>query len=193
MIQNPCNFGCREISVENQAGFFSDLFFFPLATKGITNRCCTTVLPDNCRRYRFSSMPVPNNHRFTLIGNSNRANIRMANPCTFHGLPCDSKLGFPNFPGIVLHPAWPGKMLGKRGITSSEDATRPVESQHGGPRGALVDGEDRCGHPEAPFQLWTSTLVEGGWPGQAVSKACRPAACPGQDSQIVTAWDKCGL
>src|SRR5260370_41408549 len=86
VIQYPFDLGAREIRIGYQAracaNFFVEAFRFQL----IANRNSQTALPDDGIENGLSCVLVPDDSRFTLIGNTKSGKIRGGSSCLSHRL-----------------------------------------------------------------------------------------------------------
>ena len=69
-IQNPAQFCGGEIGVEQQAGLRGDRLFMSASFQNAADICGASVLPDDGVMDRFAGGAVPDDGRFTLIGDT---------------------------------------------------------------------------------------------------------------------------
>ena len=107
--ENPCDLRRREIRIQQQPrllgyhGFKSALSQFGAGFRS------AAVLPDDRIANRRSGFPIPNNHGFALIRDSDRGDVVNLDAVQrgFAGM----DRGRPNFLGVVLNPSGLGKVL----------------------------------------------------------------------------------
>ncbi len=81
------------------------------------------VLPDDRVVDRLTAGPLPDDHGFALIGDSDRCEIRGLHRCAFERAACALELSAPDLLGVVLHPARLRIQLSEFGLRGA-DRTR---------------------------------------------------------------------
>ncbi len=69
-MQQPGEFGPREIGVEFEACCFREGWFVAGGAQAIANRSGPAVLPDDCVVERFTRLPVPDDNCLPLVGHA---------------------------------------------------------------------------------------------------------------------------
>ena len=111
MIQDPADLGSRKISIRNQSCLMPDHIWEAFLFQLLDHICSTSALPYDCRINRLPCTFVPNDGRFTLIGNTNGMNILCICADLPHCLYGNRQLRWPDLHRIMLHPAWLRIML----------------------------------------------------------------------------------
>ena len=70
MVQNPANLSSREVSVNNQTSLFMEFFHIALAFQLFSQRSSLTRLPNDSIIDRKTSILIPDDSCFTLVGDS---------------------------------------------------------------------------------------------------------------------------
>ena len=105
MIQNPRQFGGREIGIKQQTSFGRHHFFMASGFQGGTKICRAPILPHNSLVQGFARVPIPHHNRFTLIGNADCRNVSGFGACFFKCHFAGENHAAPNFLSIMFHPA----------------------------------------------------------------------------------------
>ena len=116
----PGEFCRRKIWVKTKAGEHSNWSLCAESTKLFNNRRAATVLPDDCLASSDQVVAPPQNHSFTLVGDSDGNNASLA-PVVANRRACFAKLSqgaanrnqrcLPDLLRVVLDPSWLLKML----------------------------------------------------------------------------------
>ena len=86
MVENPADFGCRKVSVNDKPGFFCDLVGHPFFFESIAIGSGTTVLPDNRIVEGLARASIPNDSGFSLVGDANGSHLVGTNRFLKQGL-----------------------------------------------------------------------------------------------------------
>ncbi len=86
IIQNPAQFRCREIGVEQQACLCCHHRLMPCLPQFLAGFCGAAILPDNGPANRAAGMTIPDHRRFTLVGDADGGNVTWPDMLPFHGL-----------------------------------------------------------------------------------------------------------
>src|SRR5258708_3526949 len=105
IIKYPLDLGAGEIRISHQTCAFANFFVEAFRFQLIANRNSQTALPDNGIENGLSCVLVPDDSRFTLIGNTKSGNIRGGCSCLFHRLLGNRKLTRPDRFWIMLYQA----------------------------------------------------------------------------------------
>ena len=77
----------------------------------------TAILPDDGTMEGLAATPIPDHHRLSLVGNTDRANGFSSR---LHDLGKGFQDRLPYLHGVVFHPAWSWKVLGELPICKAE-------------------------------------------------------------------------
>ena len=105
IIENPLDLRRGKIRVNDQSRLLTVCLLETLRLQCIRNVRSSAALPHDRIIDRFSSLLVPDNRRLTLIGDTDRRNIRRRRADHVHRLNRHAKHCRPDLIGIVLHPA----------------------------------------------------------------------------------------
>ena len=105
IIENPLDLRRRKIRVNDQSRLLTVCLLETLRLQCIRNVRSSAALPHDRIIDRFSSLLVPDNRRLTLIGDTDRRNIRRRRADHVHRLDRHAKHCRPDLIGIVLHPS----------------------------------------------------------------------------------------
>src|SRR5664279_358579 len=86
IIEDPPDFGCRKISIDNKTSFLKDLCACSIIFQLIAKICSTSVLPYNGIVHWFTCFPVPYYCSLTLIRNTNPGNVGTFESCLGNSL-----------------------------------------------------------------------------------------------------------
>ncbi len=107
VIKDPADLRAGKIRVKLKAGLLLELL------DDTRNLCLhllcevsgTAALPYDCVVNRLPCRTIPYDDRLTLVGDTDRCNIRRRCTNLRHRLTCDRELCLPDFIGIMLYPA----------------------------------------------------------------------------------------
>ena len=88
IVENPADFGRREIRIEPQTGLFRHPRLVTLALERSTIFRSSTVLPNDCVVNALAGRPIPHHSRFPLVGNTDSRHISGTNPGVLHRVCC---------------------------------------------------------------------------------------------------------
>ena len=111
IVQNPFYFGRRKIGIDHETCLLTEFLCESLFLEGVAVLGSSAALPDDCMINGISGILIPYNCRFSLIGNSDRRNIRSLRTDHIHGFHRYAKHTRPDFIRIMLHPARLRKVL----------------------------------------------------------------------------------
>ena len=107
IVQDPAQLGAGEIRIEYQTclviclirnvRIFGDQFILHIS--------CPAALPDDGPIDRLTGGSVPDNGRFTLVGNADRRDVFIRRADFLHCLTGRGELCLPDFTGVMFHPA----------------------------------------------------------------------------------------
>ena len=141
VVQYPLNLGCAEISIRDQSGPLPDLFLH-VGWNGIDDRCSPAALPDNGIVDRFSCLFIPDDCRFSLIGNADARNVFCFCSDLCHRLDRYRSLRRPDFHRIMLHPARLRVDLWKFPLTDTFDLAFFIKQDTAGTGRPLIKSHD---------------------------------------------------
>ena len=126
------------------------VFSSPLDFQLIAEIGGTSILPNNGIADRLSSFSIPHDHRFSLVGNSNRGNVA----CSKIGI-CESFLhrrflSRPDLFRVVLNPARLREYLSELLLSHTFDASIVIKNNGAAASGALVDRQNVFCHLDTP-------------------------------------------
>ena len=127
IVQDPGNLRAAEISIRYKTCAFPDHLSIACRHQFIDLWCCPPALPDNSIVNRLSRLLIPDDRRFSLVGDTNSADILPICPCHRHGFCQDSELRRPDFYRIMLYPAGLWINLGKLLLRHAADVSPLVE------------------------------------------------------------------
>ena len=142
IVQQPGDFGAREIRVEQQAGLLPDQVFGAVALQVRTHLGRAPVLPDDGPMNRHTATAIPDHRGLALIGDADGRDAAGAQARSSERFTRSRQRVAPDVLRVVLHPAGGGIVLlefalrhgNAPGLIAEHDAAR---------RGrALIDGEN---------------------------------------------------
>src|SRR6478672_3633508 len=104
MIEDPGNLRRRKIGVEHQPGSRADIGLGPRRLELRTKVACAAILPDDRAMDGLSRRSIPNDHRFSLVGDADACEAAKLQAAVCDGFPNSRKSITPNVFGIVLDP-----------------------------------------------------------------------------------------
>ena len=113
MIENPFQFGCAEIRIDQKPGLFPDFLAVSLCLEAVAVFCGSPALPYDGMINRLSRILIPDNGGLSLIGDTDRCNILCRCLDLVHSLSGNRKLCGPDLTCIMLYPSRFRKMLDK--------------------------------------------------------------------------------
>ena len=138
ILQNPADFCCGEIGINQKPCFFADFFGVALLLQRITIGCGSSALPDNGMINRLAVALVPEDGGFALVGDADGGNFPCGNAKLGNGIARNRKLCFPDFQSVMLHPAGVGIVLLKFLLRNAFHLPVLVEKNRAGAGCALV-------------------------------------------------------
>src|SRR4029079_11764809 len=102
VVKEPANLACGKIRIEHQSRFFGNYALVTVLPKGVAALGGAPILPYDRIVNRFAAFAVPNHHGFTLVGDTDTANIAGRDFCLAHDRPDGFEDGSPDFLGVVL-------------------------------------------------------------------------------------------
>ena len=85
------------------------------------------VLPYNRPANGSTRFAIPDDHRFSLVGDPDPGNIPRTDPRLLDGLFGNLELGFTDFLGVMFHPTGLWKVLPEFLLSHRDDPTLPIE------------------------------------------------------------------
>ena len=148
--QSPADFGAGEIGVEKQSGFSLKIGLVPMGFQRIAHIRRAPVLPDDGGGQRFASAPVPEHHRFALVGNADACDGGCA-ACQCYHLARAFQCQFPDFGGVMFNKPWRWVILRQWALRGAQAGT--ILCKQHGPCGCctFVNDKDMVGHM---LSLW---------------------------------------
>ena len=146
VIQNPRDFGSGKISVDQQAGFLTDIIADAGLFQPFTLLSGAAALPDDGVHHRLSGGLFPDDGSFPLVGDANGGNLSGGKPGLFPGACQRHQLSAQNVHGVVLHPTGLGIVLGQGILSLADDGALFVENDGTGAGGALVESDNIITH-----------------------------------------------
>ena len=144
MVEQPLDFGTREIGGQRQAGAGAEAVLVGVSGERAADCVGAGILPDDGVVIGLSGVAVPDNGGFALVGNADGGDFGAG------GFGERGAYGFlgalPDFERIVLDPAGLRVELAVFELVGGDGATCVVEEHAAGAGGALVDGGDELGH-----------------------------------------------
>src|SRR5699024_8654959 len=98
-------FGCREIGVKSQPGFFPNRVFKARRPQSRTQRLGAPILPNNGWVYGMPRVFIPKYGCFTVVVDSYGGNMRNFSLVSAKDFLYGALLTSPDFNGVVLYPA----------------------------------------------------------------------------------------
>ena len=138
ILQNPADFCCGEIGINQKPCFLTDFFGVALLLQRIAIGCGSSALPDNGMINRLAVALVPEDGGFALVGDADGGNFPCGNTKLGNRLSGNRKLCFPDFQSIMLHPAGVGIVLLKFLLRNAFHLPILVEKNRTGAGCALV-------------------------------------------------------
>ena len=105
IIENPLDLRRGKIRINDQSRLLTVRLLKSLCLQCIRNVRCSAALPHDRIVDRFSGLLIPDNRRLTLVGDTDRRNIRRRRADHVHRLDRHAKHCRPDLIGIMLHPA----------------------------------------------------------------------------------------
>ena len=164
VVQQPLQFGAREVGIDQQPGLGLDGVRLALLAQLRAGGLGTAVLPDDGVVHGLAGLAVPQHGGFALVGDADGPDLAGGDACLLQRCTRRGKLGAPDFHRIMFHPARAGVDLGKFELCLGHDVAAFVEHDAAGTGGALVEGE-QVGHG----------VSVGGRPGERRGIRVRPA------------------
>lgn len=148
LVDQPVQFGRREVRVEAKSGLFVNLGLFAGLDSLLASLRGAAILPDDCGSDGVVVAPIPDEASFALIGEADRCDaLAVIGRCGQEFADrCDEAV--PNLFTPMLHPARLGVVLFKGLGGLAQNLQLVVDQQHGGASRALVDSEDEVSHAQ---------------------------------------------
>ena len=127
ILQNPADFCCGEIGINQKPCFFADFFGVALLLQRITIGCGSSALPDNGIINRLSWLLIPDNCCLPLIGNADGCNILRRHTGLIHSLRHHTLNTLPDFHRIMFHPPRIRKNLSKLFLRHADNSASMVK------------------------------------------------------------------
>ena len=162
VVQQPGQFGGREIRIEQQAGLLPDQLLdasLPQAA-ALINR--PAILPDDGRVKGFAAGPVPQYRRLPLVGQADGLNLLRPQAGPAQGLLADGHRVRPDDLGVLFHPAVGWIELGQLLLSLGQGPPLAVKDDGPAGGGALVNGQDVLGGHGVCF--WGNPFCRKGSP-----------------------------
>ena len=142
LVENPCEFRCGEIGVQQQAGLCGDCGFMTTILHHLADIGSAAILPDNGIMDWCARGAVPDNGCFALVGDADGKRRGAACLCIFHHGTGHIQRRVPYGFRVMFDPAILRENLRKLGAFLRKD--RPVLVKQNGPRRsrALINGND---------------------------------------------------
>ena len=103
-VQQPGEFGPREIRIDHQAGAAPQFGLVAVRSQASAGIGCATVLPDDGWRHRHACRAVPQHRRFALVGYPHGDEIGCMSPGLVQNIRDGCLLAGPDLLGIVFYP-----------------------------------------------------------------------------------------
>jgi hypothetical protein len=148
VIEYPGDLGRGKVWIEKQAGTFPNQRFGALLTQPCALFRCSAILPHYGSVDRFAGCAVPDDHRLTLVGDTECGDALGSVSGSEH-LACDCNCALPDLLGVMLDPARCRIVLSQL-KSSAGDRTSLGIKQNRPCRGrSLVDRQNAvgCYHP----------------------------------------------
>ena len=142
MVENPTDFGGREVRVNAKPRLFTHHNFEALLLQFEAERRRSAVLPHDGGRNGFTRFAVPDNRGFALIGHAHRGNFTRRHASFAKGRTGAGDLRTPNSHGIVFDPPGLRVELGELHLFHGHDLSEVVEDDGAGTRRSLIKRED---------------------------------------------------
>ena len=165
MLQDPGHLGAGKIRVEPEPGAGADRRLEPLVLEPLAILRGAPVLPHDGVVHRRAGLPVPDNGRFALIGQTDCQDIagRGARLVERRARHRDHRR--PDRLGIVLHPTRPGIELGEFLLLAGHDIGIAIVDNRAAAARALVDGQQEFfAHDSFDLAEKTGWLMPIRWP-----------------------------
>ena len=111
ILQDPSDFCAGEISIDEEACFFSDLFCPACFFQGVAVRGSSSALPDDGIMYGSAVAFVPQDGCFSLVCDTDSGDIFSGDMQFFDCRTGNFQLCVPDFHGVMFYPAAFGIIL----------------------------------------------------------------------------------
>ena len=142
LVQQPGQFGRREIRINDQARRISDVGLQAIRLHAGTELGCALVLPNQRVMYGLPTVAIPDDRRFSLVGDTDGDQVGGRKARLGQHIPQDAALRFPYLLRVVFYPARLGKDLGELFLSHLAQPAFFVKQNSPGTRRALVERKD---------------------------------------------------
>ncbi len=146
LVENPANLEAAEIRSERKARPSAVAILSAIGSELAYGGSNARVLPDNRVVYGLTTLLVPDDGSFSLVGNPDRRQIFGTQPAHPHRFLDDIPCAPPDFFRIVLHPSRPGIDLLMLPLSRAHDASRTVEHDKARACRSLINGANVACH-----------------------------------------------
>ena len=145
VVEQPAQFGGREIGVEAQAGALLNEWLHPLFAPLLAQRFGAPVLPDDGGVQWHAGLAVPQQGGFALVGDAHAPDVGGRQVALGEHLLRCVALAVPKTQGVVFYPARLRVNLREFLLRHADDVAVVVENNGPGAGGALVECEQISG------------------------------------------------
>ena len=142
VVQDPFDFRAREISVDDQARLVTKFIDQAAGLEVFANRGGLTGLPDDGVVHGVARVLIPDDCRFTLVGDADGRDFTGCHIGLCQGFAHDFDHAVENFIGIVFDPARFREILGEFLLADADDMRFIIENNSAITRGAGVQGHN---------------------------------------------------
>ena len=142
VVQDPFDFRTREISVDDQARLVAEFIDQAAGLEVFANRGGLAGLPNDGVVHRIACILIPDDGRFTLVGDANSRDFAGRHIGLCQGFTHDFNHAVENFIGIVFDPARFREILGEFLLADADDMRFIIENNSAITRGAGVQGHN---------------------------------------------------
>ena len=143
-VQNPLQFGAREIRIQQQAGLLPHTVLMARAAQLFADCAGAAILPDDCVVDGRAGVAIPDHCGLALVGDADACDIASLDALLCHHLAADIQRRAPQVFWIVFHPPGLREMLGEL-LLGRAHCLHLFVKQDGAGRGrALIDRQNKC-------------------------------------------------
>ena len=142
VVEQPCEFGRREIGIEAQPGFLRDERFGTFGAEANTGIGGAAILPHDGTVNGFVGAAIPEQRGLALVGDADGGEISGGYFCPGERLGGAISLGVPEILGLMLNPAGLRIMLRKFALRGGDGVAVEVEDEGARRSRALVERQE---------------------------------------------------
>ena len=142
MIEQPGEFGCRKIRIEQQAGARGDLGFESRGAQGFAGCGGAPILPDDGGSHGRAGRALPQHGGLALVGDADCRDVARVRPGGAQRIDHRGALRIPDLLRVVFDPAGLRKVLREFALRLGHDAAPLIEDQRARTGGARIEREN---------------------------------------------------